>query len=132
MKYMILIVATMVLSLSTGCAQKQHNKPKQQLPPAEERAKLLTAHMAEQLKLDSLQQKQVYMINLQSAQQLNQVMLLTDRLSKFRAFRTLIETKDKKLKKELTKEQFKQYEKMKSEFIHLLKKRRKKPKNEKD
>lgn len=88
----------------------------------EEKGKVLTEWMHDELKLDSSVVKSAYEINLKYAK-LNQVVMSSDKgkLKKLKEMKANSESKDKELKKIFTKEQYDKYQKRKDELLELMK-----------
>lgn len=83
----------------------------------EERAKNLTEWMKIELGIDTSLVETVHIINLKYAIKIeNLKMSHSGRVKKFRELRSLSSNKDRELKKVLTKDQFKVYEKKKEEM----------------
>lgn len=120
MKKLVIVIGIVVSVLSSVNAQQQ-----QELPPAKERAEKQTEMMDEKLNLTKEQKEKVMEINLDAAQKMDGVLKQTDRMAKFKGLRTITAEKDKALKGILSKEQFKMYQKMKSEMQKAMKERRK-------
>ena len=116
-----LVIATLLLFTSVIINAQN----KKDLPPAEERAKIQTELMKDKLELNKEQTQKVQEINFKSALEMDKVFKLTDRVQKFKKFRSIQLKKDKELKQVLTKEQFKAYKKFKSEMKKRIKKAQK-------
>lgn len=116
-----LVIATLLLF--TSIIVNAQNK--KDLPPAEQRAKMQTELMKDKLELNQEQTQKVLDINLKSALEMDQVFKLTDRVQKFKKFRSIQLKKDKDLKQVLSKNQFKAYKKFKSEMKKRIKKAQK-------
>ncbi|MCL3782488.1 hypothetical protein EMN47_19060 [Prolixibacteraceae bacterium JC049] len=121
MKQLLLTMA-IILGVGLGSYAQQAEK---ELPPAKERAEMQTAIMKEKMELTDDQEVQVMEVNLRAAKRMDEMKQLTDKMKKFKTFRSIISEKDKALKKILTKEQFKMYEKSKKEMKKLLKEKSK-------
>ena len=126
MKKYIVFVAVMLTVVLFGNSQT-----KEDLPAAEERAQMQTEFMKEKLSLNESQVAQVSAINLTAAKRMDKVISMTDRMKKFKEFRSAMIEKDEALKKVLNKEQYKQYEKNKDELKKMLKEKRKEKKKSK-
>jgi hypothetical protein len=88
----------------------------------EQRAQMQTGMMKAKLKLDSTQVTKVQAINLKSAQKLEPLLKGDERRFKMlREMMAIQKEKDADLKKVLTDDQYKQYEKMKDEMKEKLK-----------
>lgn len=124
-KYFIVLVVILTGILSVDAQTKED------LPSAEDRAQIQTDFMKEKLNLSEDQIPKVLKINLNAAKRMDVVMKMTDRMKKFKEFRSVMMEKDKALKKVLKKEQFKKYQKSKEEMKKVIKKKRKE-KNKKD
>ena len=118
-KYIVLLVIVLT-GIITVKAQT-----KEDLPPAEERAEMQTEFMTEKLELNEEQVPVVLNINLNAAKKMDEVMKLTDRMKKFKAFRSAMMEKDEALKEILSKDQFKLYKKSKEEMKKMIKEKRK-------
>jgi len=99
------------------------------MPPAEDRAQMQTEFMTDKLELTDEQVPRVLSINLAAAKKMDQVMKMTDRMSKFKEFRSTMMDKDEALKEVLNKDQYKKYQKSKDEMKKMIKERRKEKKN---
>lgn len=91
-------------------------RPAHRQRTAEEMAKYRTERMTEQLKLDDVQQQQIYRINLEFAQQMRQLHAsrrsATDsaaRTNDRERMRELQESYDAQMKKNLSREQYRQW-----------------------
>ena len=123
MKKLLLVLSIIISCQLAVYAQSSMNMDN--LPPAEERAEMQTEMMKEKLNLTDEQVPQVKSINLKAAQDIDEVGKLTDRMKKFKAFRTAQQEKDEALKKVLTKDQYKLYQDIKEEMKKELKEKRK-------
>ena len=122
MKKLVMIIGLVVSVISFANAQ-QH-----ELPPAKDRAELQTEMMTEKLELSEEQKEQVMEINLNTALEMDNVLKLTDKMAKFKGLRAVTAEKDKALKAILNKDQYKSYQKMKSEMQKMIKQKRKEKK----
>lgn len=88
----------------------------------EQRAKMLSDSMTIRLHLTTNQQLVIRNINLKYAKKMQKEVIETDKskLSKYMKATSIFHDKDDELKKILTKEQFDQYQKMKSEQMKKL------------
>ena len=123
MKKYIILLAVILTGVSAVNSQT-----KEDLPPAEERAQMQTEFMTDKLALNEAQISQVLSINLKTAKRMDKVISMTDRMQKFKEFRSTMIEKDEALKKVLDKEQYKKYEKSKDEMKKMLKEKRKEKK----
>ena len=123
MKKLLFILTIVMCSQLTTVAQDSRNLDN--LPPAEERAEMQTEMMKEKLELTDDQVPLVKAINLKAAQALDEVAKKTDRMQKFKAFRSAQQEKDEALKDVLTKDQYKLYQDSKEEMKKKLKEHRK-------
>ena len=123
MKKLLFILTIVMCSQLTTIAQDSRNLDN--LPPAEERAEMQTEMMKEKLELTDEQVPLVKAINLKAAQALDEVAKKTDRMQKFKAFRSAQQEKDEALKDVLTKDQYKLYQDSKEEMKKKLKEHRK-------
>lgn len=117
-KYIILLAVVLSGILSVNAQSKED------LGSAEERAQMQTEFMAEKLELTDEQVPQVLTINLNAAKKMDEVMKLTNRMQKFKAFRSLMMEKDEALKAVFTKDQFKLYKESKEEMKKKIKEKR--------
>jgi hypothetical protein len=78
----------------------------------EERAKMITQKMKEQLKLTADQEKKTYAINLKYAKKNEEVRKLTDEAAMRKTIQTNNKDRDNELKGVFTADQFKSYQKM--------------------
>ncbi|MCG8530890.1 MAG: hypothetical protein MI749_09520, partial [Desulfovibrionales bacterium] len=78
---------------------KAQNMSKEDLPPAEERAEMLTGIMKEKLSLTEDQVDDVYQINLTTARETDALMELDSKMDKYKAYRASSQKKDESLKK---------------------------------
>ena len=123
MKKLLFILTIVMCSQLATVAQDSRNLDN--LPPAEERAEMQTEMMKEKLELTDDQVPLVKAINLKAAQALDEVAKKTDRMQKFKAFRSAQQEKDEALKDVLTKDQYKLYQDSKEEMKKKLKEHRK-------
>lgn len=121
-KYFIVLVVFLAGVLSASAQTKDN------LPSAEDRAQMQTEFMTEKLNLSKDQVPKVLKINIDSAKKMDLVINMTDKMKKFKEFRSIILKKDKSLKEVLSKEQFKKYLKSKDELKKIIKKKRKEKK----
>jgi predicted acylesterase/phospholipase RssA len=122
-KYIILLAVVLTGVVAVNAQNKE------ELPPAEDRAQMQTEFMTEKLELSEEQVPQVLTINLAAAKKMDEVMSLTDKMKKFKAFRSAMMEKDEALKEVLSKDQFKLYKKSKDEMKKKIKEKRKENKN---
>lgn len=120
MRKYIILLAVVLTGIVAVNAQNRED-----LPPAEERAQMQTEFMTEKLTLSEEQVPQVLTINLTAAKKMDEVMSLTDKMKKFKAFRSAMMEKDEALKDVLSKDQFKLYKKSKEEMKKMIKEKRK-------
>ncbi len=119
----VMLILMMTVGVLSANAQS-HNAV--DLPPAKERAERQTEFMKEKLELTKDQIPAVQNINYEAAVEMDKVMQLTNRRTKFNAYRNAQLSKDEKLKKVLSKKQFKAYKKSKDEIKKKIKKERNK------
>ena len=79
---------------------------------AEDRAKRQTDMMKDELKLNQDQEKKVYAINLKYSDKMKDVRQIADTSARRKSFESLNKQKDEELKKVLTADQFKSYQKL--------------------
>jgi hypothetical protein len=118
-KYIVLLAVILTGVLSVNAQTKED------LPPADERAQMQTEFMTEKLELTEEQVPQVLDVNLKAAKKMDEVMSLTNKMQKFKGFRSAMMEKDEELKKILTKDQFKLYKDSKEEMKKMIKEKRK-------
>ena len=118
-KYIILLAVVLTGVVAVNAQNKED------LPPAEDRAQMQTEFMTEKLELSEDQVPQVLTINLTAAKKIDEVMQLTNKMKKFKAFRSAMMEKDEALKDILTKDQFKLYKESKEEMKKAIKQKRK-------
>ncbi|BDD12350.1 hypothetical protein FUAX_47820 (plasmid) [Fulvitalea axinellae] len=121
-------VLAIVMLLFVGFAVNAQNQDRD-LPSIDERVKMMTELMTEKLSLTQEQIPEVEKINRKSAEEIDKIRAMTDRRKKFTAFRNSQMEKNKELKAVLTKEQYKEYEKIKTELKKKAKEARKQRKN---
>ena len=121
-KYIVLLAVILTGVLAAN------SQTKEDLPPAEDRAQMQTEFMTDKLALSEAQISQVLAINLKAAKRMDKVISMTDRMQKFKEFRSTMIEKDEALKEVLDKEQYKKYEKSKDELKKMLKEKRKEKK----
>ncbi len=79
---------------------------------AEDRAKRQTDMMKDELKLNQDQEKKVYAVNLKYSDKMKDLRSIADTAARRKSFETLNKQKDDELKKILTADQFKSYQKL--------------------
>jgi Spy/CpxP family protein refolding chaperone len=79
---------------------------------AEDRARRQTDMMKDELKLNQDQEKKVYAINLKYSDKMKDVRQIADTSARRKSFESLNKQKDEELKKVLTADQFKSYQKL--------------------
>lgn len=121
MKKLVFIIAFVLTSVLTIQAQKTA----QDLGTAKERAEKQTKLMKEKLELTKEQEGKVYQINLETAEKLDEVMKLANRMEKVNAFRVAQLEKNEALEEVLTKEQYQKYEDLQDEMKKKVKENRK-------
>ncbi|MCI1647260.1 MAG: DUF4890 domain-containing protein [Bacteroides sp.] len=111
------LVLMMMLFVSMVFATQSFAQGRGGMRTPEERAKMLTEKIKEALSLNETQEKTVYDINLKYAKQNQEVMTSDgDRAEKMEKMRSLQDAKNGELKKVLTEDQYKKYEKMLEEM----------------
>lgn len=109
-----LLIGSMAMS---SCGQTNtKNSP-------EERAKLLTQWMKENLQLTDAQMEKASAINLEYAQKMETLKSIDSKLGRFRKFKELSSEKDSCLKNLLTTEQYSLYQEKKQELRSELRER---------
>ncbi|GEM_PF-5501630 len=121
-----LLAITTLIMVFTFTTNAQDRK---ELPPAIERAEMQTEMMIEKLELTSNQADKVKKVNIVAAHRVDKALLITDKMTKFKTFRSIQMDKDKALKKILNKVQYKKYNKIKGELKKALKAKRKEKKS---
>jgi len=123
--YLITVLVSVTL-ISFGCGNKNASKrPEMQNlveeMPAEERASAQEDFLAEKLSLTAEQREQVGQINRKYAREVDSILRSDDyRSKKARLFKSAMKNKDRELKKVLSKEQHKMYEKIREEMKQRL------------
>ncbi|MCT4637663.1 MAG: hypothetical protein N4A72_08130 [Bacteroidales bacterium] len=120
----LLAITTIILAFTSTVNAQDHKE----LPPAIDRAEMQTEMMKEKLELTNDQADKVKKVNIVAAHRVDKALLITDKMTKFKTFRSIQMDKDKALKKILTKVQYKKYEKIKGELKKAIKAKRKEKK----
>ena len=120
----LLAITTIILAFTFTVNAQDHKE----LPPAIDRAEMQTEMMKEKLELTNDQVDKVKKVNTVAAHRVDKALLITDKMTKFKTFRSIQMDKDKALKKILTKVQYKKYEKIKGELKKAIKAKRKEKK----
>jgi uncharacterized membrane protein len=96
---------------------------------AEERARFQTEWMKQNLKLSDDQQTQVDPLNLKYARQMNEVKSISGKFAKLKKAKSIMDEKDKELKKILNKDQYQIYQDKKEELREKMKEANQQRKN---
>jgi Spy/CpxP family protein refolding chaperone len=120
----LLAITTIILAFTFTVNAQDHKE----LPPAIDRAEMQTEMMKEKLELTNDQADKVKKVNIVAAHRVDKALLIIDKMTKFKTFRSIQMDKDKALKKILTKVQYKKYEKIKGELKKAIKAKRKEKK----
>jgi len=124
--YFITVLVSVTL-IFLGCGNKNASKkPEMQNlveeTPAEEKAPVQEDFLAKKLSLTAEQREQVGQINRKYAREVDSILLSDDyRSKKVRRFKSAMKTKDRELKKVLSKEQYEMYKKIREEMKQRLK-----------
>lgn len=117
MKKIIFISTILIFLVGKMFAQEVETKL-----TVEERARMQTEWMKQNLNLDQDQLIQVEQLNLKYAQKMDEVKTIPGKIVKLKKAKAIMDEKDGELKKVLTKDQFKDYLEKKEELRDKLKK----------
>jgi hypothetical protein len=121
----LIFISTLLIVLSVNVFAQDFETKR----TAEERARFQTEWMKQSLGLSDDQQAQVDPLNLKYARQMDGVKNISGKFAKLKKAKSIMDEKDKELKKILNKDQYQLYQDKKEELLEKMKEANQQRKN---
>lgn len=117
------IIFTALLFMGLATVGFSQDRPQREKKTPEERAQLMTDHLAKKLSLSDKQKSEIYKINLDRAKEMDKSMAKTsaERKQAFEQQKKQFEASDEKINKVLTDDQKKSYAELKAQRMEKMK-----------